>query len=533
MRKSFFYKIIIINILIMVLFSSVLFPSYSEAEKYNMSYLYFESSDKYIQQVIKTKNSVDTVAPNYFTLSDDGSLIIEIDSDFVEQMQQMNVKVVPFLSNHWDRTKGRKALANRKVLAEQIAEVVEKYDLDGINIDLENLTAIDRDNYTDFIRLLSELIPAEKEISVAVAANPYGKDTGWQGSYDYAKLAEYSDYLMLMTYDESYYGSNPGPVASIDFVEKSIQYALTKAPADKIVLGIPFYGRYWQIGYYGGRGIPLNSAEELIRQFNGKVYFDEKSQSPYALLYIPSGYFSKVHNRTLNPGSYIIWYENDRSIKTKLKLVQKYNLLGTGSWSLNEAPEEIWDYYQQWLNGEHYFIDAEKHWAELDIMSMLNKGWMVGTSSNYFSPNKPLTRAEAVVVLSRALGLTGKTTDIQGNNFTDIDLNYWAGKEIEAAYQSGLINGVEEDKFAPNEPLTRDQIAAILGRVVNLDQEGEKELVNPFIDISTSHWAYQDILRLNRVNIISGYNDGNFHPKDKVTRAQMAALMNRVADKIN
>lgn len=55
-------------------------------------------------------------------------------------------------------------------------------------------------------------MPNNKTISIAVAANPYGWTTGWHGSYDYMKLSEYSDYLMLMAYDESYNGGSVGPV---------------------------------------------------------------------------------------------------------------------------------------------------------------------------------------------------------------------------------------------------------------------------------------------------------------------------------
>lgn len=445
-------------------------------------------------------------------------------------MHQQNIKVVPFLSNHWDQALGRKALENRESLVAELAEAIEKYDLDGINIDLENLNELDTANYTDFVRLLREALPEDKEVSVAVAAKSYDAKTGWHASYDFEELAKYSDYLMLMTYDESYYGSAPGPVASMDFVEKSIQYALTKVPADKIVLGIPFYGRYWQIGSYGGRGISLYRVEELVAKYNGKVYFDESKKSNYAIVTIPKGSYETVHGRVLEPGEYIIWYESDISIKLKLKLVEKYNLKGTGSWSLNEAPSQIWSYYKYWLNGYHYFVDAENHWAESDINEIFRKGWMIGTSDYTFSPNQSLTRAQAAVVLVRALGLTNNGSE---NVFTDVAENYWAKNEIEIAYQNGIVKGIAEGEFAPDQPLTREQMAVMLSRIFNYKESVDiLEYPNPFSDIDSAHWAYEEIMILNKLGIFTGYEDGSFRPKKSITRAEMAALMNRISDDI-
>ncbi len=77
------------------------------------------------------------------------------------------------------------------MLAEQIASAVSTYKLDGVNVDIENLTYDDRANYVDFVHLLREALP-DKEVSVAVAANPNGTTRDWQGSYDYAGLAKYS-----------------------------------------------------------------------------------------------------------------------------------------------------------------------------------------------------------------------------------------------------------------------------------------------------------------------------------------------------
>lgn len=499
------------------------------AQKYNMSYLYFGETASFIKKVDATNNSLDVVSPSYFDLFIDGSLDNKVDPIFVEEMHKAGVKVVPFLSNHWNRDKGVLALINREALVEQLVQVINEYQLDGINIDLENLTFAERNAYVDFIRLLRENLAEEIEVSVAVAANPYGSIRDWQGSYDYQGLAYYADYLMLMTYDESYYGSSPGPVASIGFVEKSIQFALSEVPPEKLVLGIPFYGRYWKDGQRGGRGISLTDVEKLVKQFNGKVYFAEQSKSPYAKITIPSGKYAYVNGIKLTAGKYTIWFENDLSLKYKLRLVEKYNLMGTGSWSLNQAPDQIWNYYTSWLNGQHYFVDTENHWAELDINATYQRGWMLGTAEGQFAPNKSLTRAEATVVLVRALGLE----NLSSNNlsgFSDVGASSWAREEIEIAFQNGLVSGTSPGYFSPSKPLTRAEMAALLNRILKFNDSVIAD--NPFSDLSTSHWAYSDILQLNNNKIFMGYNDGGFHPNDVITRGQMAVLMNRIANDI-
>ncbi|EOC99319.1 glycosyl hydrolase family 18 protein [Caldisalinibacter kiritimatiensis] len=498
-----------------------------ECTKFNMSYIYFTDESTYEYYVNRTSNSLQVISPNYFNINDDGSLKItsKLDKKFIKNMHNENVKVVPFLSNHWDREKGRKALENRYVLVNQIVQAINKYNLDGINVDLENLTELDRDNYTDFVKLLRQELSEEKEVSVAVAANPKKLSKGWHGSYDYKELSKYSDYLMLMTYDESYYGSYPGPVASISFVEESIKVALEEVPAEKIVLGIPFYGRYWNLQErIGGRGISLIKIQELIKKYNGQVTFDKKNMSPVATFIIsPKDEKTYVYGRELKTGNYVVWFENEESIKSKLRLVQKYNLKGTGSWSLGQEPENTWDYYNLWLNGK-YYKDIEGHWAMASILDVESKGWMKGISNTHFAPNKSLTRAQAAVTLVRILGLEDNTKE--DSSFKDIK-GHWAEKEITIAEKQGLIKGIEENKFAPDESVTREQMAVMLDRLLNLEKNESTEVY--YKDIVRERWSYEAIVKMTKHNIFKGFNDKTFKPRQKITRAQMATLLNRIS----
>ncbi|MFT4416288.1 LysM peptidoglycan-binding domain-containing protein [Fredinandcohnia humi] len=320
------------------------------SEVVNLGYMYFGNTKEYVNTVIQTGHSVNIVSPSYFDINPDGTLKLtyQVDPAFIETMHKQGVRVVPFLSNHWNREVGRAMLQNKELAAQQIADAIARYNLDGVNVDIENVTDIDRDNYTEFVRLLRTKIPPTKEVSVAVAANPNGWNTGWHGSYDYTNLAKYADYLMIMAYDESYPGGDPGSVASYSWVEKSIQYALNQdVPPDKVVLGIAHFGRYWIEGQsYGGFGISNTQVETMIQRYNGTVVFDEISKTPKATVTIKEGDpLTFVGGAALSPGTYTIWFENEESIRHKLQLVSKYNIRGVGNWSLGQEVRGVWNSY--------------------------------------------------------------------------------------------------------------------------------------------------------------------------------------------
>lgn len=490
---------------------------------FNMTYAYFETGNNLVETLNNTRKVLDVVSPTYFDLTTDGHLKIteQFNPNLIKQIQDRGFSVIPFLSNHWDRDIGRAALKNKEVLIKEIVNVIVDYNLDGINVDIENLSAEDKDDFTLFVKELRQSLPNEKEVSVAVAANPYGYTGGWYGSYDYSKLAQYADYLMIMSYDEHYETGDPGPVASIGFVEESIKYALNYAPPSKIVLGLPFFGRYWKDdGSIKGKGISLIRIDELIKKYNGVVTFDNYSKSPKASINI-TGY-----EKDLSPGRYTIWFENQNSILYKLNLIEKYNLKGAGSWSLHQATQNIWDIYDQWLYSSRVFVDVSEGWAKAPILSINQKGWMIGTRDFYFQPNRALTRAEAATILVRILGLQNNYSSTP--YFSDIPNNHWAKKDIEVVIQHGLMVGIGNNRFAPDESLTREEMATLLTRILKIYPS--QTVQNPFNDVDSSSWSYPYIVTMARENIFKGYEDGSFRPKEKVTRAQMAALLDRIKD---
>ncbi|NLL39353.1 MAG: hypothetical protein GX254_07195 [Clostridiales bacterium] len=331
---------------------------------------------------------------------------------------------------------------------------------------------------------------------------------------------------MIMAYDESYETGPAGPVAGLPFVEKSILYALNLVPGEKIVLGLPFYGRIWSNsgGYPQGYGISNERIEQFISTYGGRVVFDKASQSPKATVTIkPWDTKPLVGGKALAPGTYTIWFENEFSLKGKLSLVEKYNLKGTGSWSLGQEQAETWDYYKYWLNG-CAFEDIRHSWAKEQILQAYVKGWITGFSKESFMPEKTLTRAQAAAMLVRIMNL-----DVRKHSEYAFDdsKGCWAEEYINTARKHGLVSGVENNLFKPDSPISRQEVAVMLNNILGYSAQGS---VPAFSDVSQTgnSWSYEAICALSQKGLITGYPDMTFRPEYHITRAEMTALLTRV-----
>lgn len=492
----------------------------AKTDRYAMSYLFFGTYGQQLEYISLTQGSLGVISPSYFNLDKNGALEnVTISSDFVESVHQRGMKVVPFLSNHWDRKSGVAALENRHELAEQLYQIIMKYNLDGINVDIENVSEKYRDAYTDLVKLLREKLPSDREVSVAVAANPEGWNLGWHGSYDYGALGEIADHLFIMAYDEHYQGGEAGPVASLSFAERSLKYALERVPAEKIVLGLPFFGRIWsEDGEVSGLGLSCQRAEDVIQRYHAHVTYDTTSRSPKAEFVLTEADSLVLNGQKLKPGRYVIWYENSNSLKEKLALVDKYQLKGAGSWALGQETADVWDYFSLWLNGK-YFEDIAGHFASDAILSAAGKGYMIGVSHTAFAPEEAMTRAQAASICARMLKL-----DPAKSSYSDTK-GHWAEQQIGAMEQAGLLFGYEDGRFCPDAEMTREEVASLLYRVIGVEYGGE---TSDFPDVHPERWSYEEITALAGKNILTGFPDGTFRPEAFLTRGEMALLIQQI-----
>ncbi|WP_047152666.1 glycosyl hydrolase family 18 protein [Aneurinibacillus tyrosinisolvens] len=224
--------------------------------------------------------------------------------------------------------------AVRQNLINNIFNLLSSRGYSGVNIDFERVTAEDRDYYSDFLRRLGDrLKPAGYVMTIAVPAKT-SEDIPWLLGYDYGAIGSVVDLMFIMAYDFHEAGSEPGPVAPIDQVRRTIEFALSRVPSRKILLGVPLYGYDWPLPYTPetpGTAISVSDAVELAMRYQVPIRYSVEYESPYFQ------YVDEMGRR------HIVWFEEPRSMSEKMLLVYRYRLRGMGAWQLNlNLPQGPW-----------------------------------------------------------------------------------------------------------------------------------------------------------------------------------------------
>lgn len=177
------------------------------------------------------------------------------------------------------------------------------------------------------------------------------------------------------------------------------------------------------------------------------------------------------------------------------------------------------------LEYDKSFVDLTGHWAEQAVKELSAKHIVNGTDDTKFSPNQPLTRAQFAAMLVRALSLEST----QGTAFTDVDGEAWYASAIAAAYQHGLVNGRGKDTFSPNAAITREELAVMLYRAYRTRGNASSLAEAPDLKDKQqiSPWAVQAVKEALSLGLMKGHANSTFTPNAKTTRAESAqAVLN-------
>ena len=211
---------------------------------------------------------------------------------------------------------------------DQLIEAALENQLDGLNIDFENLGEELGDAYIEFLRELS--VQCRKNGLVLSSDNTVPRD--FSSYYQRGEQAEVVDYFIIMGYDEHWHGSkDPGSVASISYVSGGLDRTLQEVPANKVVNALPFYTILWKTEGTDvtDEYITMNNEADFMSRAGVTAEWDEETCQNYA-------------EWTSGNATYQIWLEDAQSIAEKVKLIQKNNLAGVAQWKLGFENSSIW-----------------------------------------------------------------------------------------------------------------------------------------------------------------------------------------------
>lgn len=293
-------------------------------------------------QTIPELSGVNVLAPTWFELKNEaGDLVNRAGLDYVRWAHRHRQEVHATLTNGFDADRTHALLHDRKAqarLIQTLLEYAKVYELDGINIDFENVFYKDQAQLTQFVRELTAYLHAAG-LTVSMDVTVKSSNENWSKVYDRKALGEIVDYIALMAYDE-HWATSPvaGSVASLPWVEQGIQGLLEDVPPHKVLLGIPFYARLWQetTDAQGKvrltqKALSMKGAENWLKDKNITPVWDEVSGQLYAEWVDPS-----------SDDRYKIWIEDASSLQARAELVRKYNLAGVAAWRRGLEEPSLW-----------------------------------------------------------------------------------------------------------------------------------------------------------------------------------------------
>ncbi|MFE4895361.1 glycosyl hydrolase family 18 protein [Peribacillus butanolivorans] len=311
---------------------NIYLPPRLKHEGEGLSYITPSTPEKNIANVetFATINTYFGIFENH--ILEDGSLSTLDDQQLIGLIRKNKVAPLAVITNltetGFSPELTRQVLNNPEVrerVINNIYNLMKTKNYAGVNVDFERIGEGERDLYSGFLRALRDrLKPEGYYTSVAVPAKT-SDDIPWLKGYDYGGIGAAVDFVFIMAYDWHEASSQPGPVAPIQEVRKTIEYAQRLMRGNKIILGVPRYGYDWAMSNgtaLSARAVSVANAIDTAMKYQVPIQYSIQDQQPFF------SYRDEAGTR------HIVWYEDSRARAQKLQLVVDYRLRGIGAWQV-------------------------------------------------------------------------------------------------------------------------------------------------------------------------------------------------------
>ena len=296
----------------------------------------------------KNADKLNTIYPEWFFIDTlTYTLQTRIDSAGFAVMKQKNLSIQPIFNNfHTNKAfpdkgdfDGKLAhviltdTGKRKYIIQQLVDTLIHYQLQGVNIDFEELTEKNNEPLTEFQKELYDALHS-KGLLVTIDVAPDNED------YDYKELSKYNDYVILMAYDQYNNSTTPGPISSQKWIEEKLDWMDDKIDVSKIILGVAGYGRDWatEEGKKVVHDITYAAAIDNAKLSGSQISFNNDT---YNLDYS----YSKPETDSASEEKHNIWFTDAATTFNILRFSDDYATAGTALWHLGGEDPRIWNFY--------------------------------------------------------------------------------------------------------------------------------------------------------------------------------------------
>jgi spore germination protein len=305
-----------------------------------------ETNEQGRQEVLALGRYFTYLSPFMYSFREDGSLTDMRETSLIEAARVNDISPLLVLTNYagggFNSDLGATLLRNPSLqddLIENIVNIIQAKGYEGLTIDFEYLYPDDRENYNHFLRkVVNRLRPQGLSVSTALAPKETKDQVGLlYEAHDYEVHGDLCDFVVLMTYEWGWAGGEPWAIAPINKVRDILDYAITAIPRNKIMMGMPLYGRDWKIPWVQGtfaKTVSPKEAVNLAASNHVSIQYDDTYQSPFYRYTDSTGQKHEV------------WFEDARSVQVKYDTVKEYELRGVSYWVLGNTFPQNWPVLQ-------------------------------------------------------------------------------------------------------------------------------------------------------------------------------------------
>jgi poly-beta-1,6 N-acetyl-D-glucosamine synthase len=303
-------------------------------------------------------DKINTILPEWFFIDTNNNIKLQtrIDSAGLAQMRHKNLRIIPMLTNFnsFKRDKEGKLAPDfdgnllhvilndsikQQKFIQQLIDTLLAYNFQGINIDFEEINEPTNKPLTRFQKNLYNALH-QKNLLVTQDVSAMNDD------YDFEKLSDYNDYVILMAYDEFNNSTVPGPISDQKWVEDAVDQAAKKMDSKKIILGLAGYGYDWAswINKEGKTEKEVKTctyaeAIDQARISNAVIDFDNDK---YNLHY---NYTEKLYDENSPVKKHEVWFTDAATTFNIMRFADEYGLAGTALWRMGSEDPRMWNFY--------------------------------------------------------------------------------------------------------------------------------------------------------------------------------------------